>query len=144
MGIITRRGFLFYRDVVKFLNHGGFMGKMNLSQDLKKHMSGILGIKTKGLDLSDGTVLGKPRPEYTNLDTLLKIQSVDNFGNSITLSDGSRWRLNKESSLKHKYASDEIVIVRASKLAGPVIYSIELQNKQKDSAHWYFEGFKAE
>ena len=120
------------------------MGKMNLSQDLKKHMAGVLGIKPKGLDLRDGTVLGPQKPEYTNLDTLLKIQSVSNFGNSITLSDGSRWRLNKESSLKHKYTSDEIVIVRASKLAGPVIYSIELQNKQNDSAHWYFEGFKAE
>lgn len=119
------------------------MGKMNLSQDLKKHMSGVLGIKTKGLEVTD-IQLGAPKPEYTNLDMLLKIQSVSNFGNSLTLSDGSRWRLNKESSLKHKYTSDEIVIVRASKFAGPVIYSIELQNKQNDSAHWYFEGFKAE
>jgi hypothetical protein len=72
MGLITCRGFLFYRNVVKFLNDGGFMGKMNLSQDLKKHMAGVLGIKPKGLDLRDGTVLGPQKPEYTNLDTLLK------------------------------------------------------------------------
>lgn len=102
----------------------------------------IFNAKSKTIDfLKNVSSLGRPKPEYTNLDTLLKIKSVADSGYVIILSDDSRWKRGKKDSSLNEYTTGEIVKVLASNKQGPVTYTIELQNKDRGTAQWYFDGF---